>query len=39
LSEKLGAKVRIHHYTSGKGQVTVSYNSIEELEGILEHIQ
>ena len=39
LSEKLGAKVRIHHYTSGKGQVTIGYNSIEELEGILEHIQ
>ena len=39
LSEKLGAKVRIHHNQAGKGQVIVGYNSIEELEGILAHIQ
>jgi ParB family chromosome partitioning protein len=39
LSQKLGAKVAIQHAArSGKGKVVVSYNSLEELDGILEHI-
>jgi ParB family chromosome partitioning protein len=38
LSEKLGARVAIQHTRSGKGKLVVSYNSLEELDGILEHI-
>jgi ParB family chromosome partitioning protein len=39
LSEKLGARVAIQHTASGKGKVVVSYNSLDELDGILEHIR
>jgi ParB family chromosome partitioning protein len=39
LSEKLGARVAIQHARSGKGKLVVSYNSLEELDGILEHIR
>jgi ParB family chromosome partitioning protein len=39
LSEKLGARVAIQHSASGKGKVVVSYNSLDELDGILEHIR
>jgi ParB family transcriptional regulator, chromosome partitioning protein len=38
LSEKLGARVVIQHSRSGKGKLLVSFNSLEELDGILEHI-
>jgi ParB family chromosome partitioning protein len=39
LSEKLGAKVAIQHAASGRGKVVVSYNSLDELDGILGHIR
>jgi ParB family chromosome partitioning protein len=39
IAEKLGAKVAFQHLTSGKGKLIVSYNSLDELEGILAHIQ
>ena len=39
LSEKLGAPVQIQHSGSGKGKVVVSYHSLDELDGILAHIQ
>jgi ParB family chromosome partitioning protein len=39
LSEKLGARVAIQHTRSGKGKLVVSYNSLDELDGILEHIR
>jgi ParB family transcriptional regulator, chromosome partitioning protein len=39
LAEKLGAKVAIQHSTAGKGKLVVSYNSLDELDGILAHIQ
>ena len=39
LSEKLGAKVAIQHANSGKGRLTISYSSVDELEGILERIK
>jgi ParB family chromosome partitioning protein len=39
LSDKLGARVAIQHSASGKGKLIVSYNSLDELDGILEHIQ
>jgi ParB family transcriptional regulator, chromosome partitioning protein len=38
LAEKLGAKVKISHNTSGKGKLQIQYNSLDELEGILAHI-
>lgn len=38
LAEKLGAKVAIQHSAGGKGKVVVSYNSLDELDGILAHI-
>jgi ParB family transcriptional regulator, chromosome partitioning protein len=39
LADKLGAKVSFQHSASGKGKLVVSYNSLDELEGILAHIQ
>jgi ParB family chromosome partitioning protein len=39
LADKLGAKVLFQHAASGKGRLVVSYNSLDELEGILAHIQ
>jgi ParB family transcriptional regulator, chromosome partitioning protein len=39
LSEKLGAKVRITQGRGGKGQLTVYYQSLDELEGILQRIR
>jgi ParB family chromosome partitioning protein len=38
LADKLGAKVLFQHTPSGKGKMVVSYNSLDELEGILAHI-
>jgi ParB family transcriptional regulator, chromosome partitioning protein len=38
LADKLGAKVLFQHTPSGKGKLVVSYNSLDELEGILTHI-
>lgn len=38
LSEKLGARVNIQQTASGKGKLVIAYNSLDELEGILEHI-
>jgi ParB family transcriptional regulator, chromosome partitioning protein len=39
LAEKLGARVAIQHGAHGRGRVVVSYNSLDELDGILAHIQ
>jgi ParB family chromosome partitioning protein len=39
LSEKLGAKVLIQHASGGKGKLVVHYNSLDELDGVLAHIQ
>ncbi|MGC1388753.1 MAG: ParB/RepB/Spo0J family partition protein [Steroidobacteraceae bacterium] len=38
LADKLGAKVAFQHTASGKGKLVVAYNSLDELEGILAHI-
>lgn len=38
LSGKLGAKVLIQHNAKGKGKLVVSFNSLDELDGILKHI-
>jgi ParB family chromosome partitioning protein len=39
LTEKLGAKVHFQHASSGKGKLIISYTTLDELEGILAHIQ
>jgi ParB family transcriptional regulator, chromosome partitioning protein len=39
LAEKLGAKVALQHTASGRGKLVVSYNSLDELDGILGHIR
>lgn len=39
VSEKLGAKVRLDHGQSGAGKIVISYNSLDELDGILQHIK
>lgn len=39
LSEKLGAEVEIVHGQQGRGKVVIQYNSLDELDGILAHIQ
>jgi ParB family chromosome partitioning protein len=39
LSEKLGAQVKLQQGRAGKGKLVISYNSLEELDGILDHIQ
>jgi ParB family chromosome partitioning protein len=39
LGDKLGAKVELKHAASGKGRLVISYHSLDELDGILAHIQ
>jgi ParB family chromosome partitioning protein len=39
LSERLGAKVLIQQESGGKGKLVISYNSLDELDGILHHIK
>jgi len=38
LADKLGAKVLIQHTAKGKGKLILKYNSLDELDGILSHI-
>jgi len=38
LADKLGAKVMIQHTAKGKGKLILKYNSLDELDGILSHI-
>lgn len=39
LADRLGAAVRIEHGQKGKGRLVIRYNSLDELDGILEHIR
>jgi ParB family chromosome partitioning protein len=39
VSEKLGAKVSVDHTAKGAGKLVISYNSLDELDGILKHIK
>ena len=39
LSEQLGAKVQLQSKSNGKGKLIISFNSNDELEGILDHIK
>ena len=39
LCETLCAKVRIQHTKKGRGKLVISYNSVDELEGIIGHLK
>jgi len=39
LSQRLGAAVAIRHGAKGRGKLVISYNSLDELDGILGHIK
>jgi ParB family chromosome partitioning protein len=39
VSGKLGARVKIDHSVKGSGKLIITYNSLDELDGILKHIQ
>jgi ParB family chromosome partitioning protein len=39
LSDQLGAVVTIKHNEKGKGRLILKYNSLDELDGILNHIK
>ncbi len=39
LTDKLGAPVQLKQASSGKGKLVISYNNLDELEGIMAHIK
>ena len=39
LTDRLGAKVSLQQGAGGTGRLVISYNNLEELEGILDHIR
>jgi ParB family chromosome partitioning protein len=39
LTDRLGAKVALQQGAGGTGRLVISYNNLEELEGILDHIR
>ncbi len=39
LTAKLGAKVTIDHKENGSGKLVITYSSLDELDGIIEHIK
>lgn len=39
LTDTLGAKVEVRYNRTGKGKLVIEYNSLDELDGILGHIQ
>ncbi len=39
VSEKLGARVSLQHTQKGAGKLVISYNNLDELDGILKHIR
>jgi ParB family chromosome partitioning protein len=39
VSEKLGARVSLDHTPKGAGKLVISYNNLDELDGILKHIK
>ncbi|MGK0170876.1 MAG: ParB family chromosome partitioning protein, partial [Gammaproteobacteria bacterium] len=38
LSERLGSTVQIRHNAKGRGKLTISFNSLDEFDGILERL-
>ncbi|MFO1429154.1 MAG: ParB/RepB/Spo0J family partition protein [Candidatus Competibacteraceae bacterium] len=39
LSTRLGARVLLQHSTSGKGRLVIHYNTLDELDGILNRVK
>ncbi len=39
LSDQLQAKVVINHHKDGSGKLIINYNSVDELEGVLERVK
>jgi ParB family chromosome partitioning protein len=39
LTDKLGARVQLQHGQKGGGKLVIAYHSLDELDGILAHIQ
>jgi ParB family chromosome partitioning protein len=39
VSDKLGATVKVEHSKKGSGKLVISYNNLDELDGILKHIK
>ena len=39
VSDKLGARVSLQHTQKGSGKLVISYNNLDELDGILKHIR
>lgn len=39
LADRLGARVQIQHSQRGSGKLVVNYSTLEELDGILEHLR
>lgn len=39
LSDKIGVPVKLTHNAKGRGKLVLSYNSLDELDGILAHLQ
>jgi ParB family chromosome partitioning protein len=39
LGERLGTNVAIQHSAKGKGKLVINYSNLDELDGILAHIQ
>ncbi len=39
LGDRLGTRVQVRQGTKGSGKLVISYNSLDELEGILAHIR
>jgi ParB family chromosome partitioning protein len=39
LTDRLGARVALQQGPGGRGRLVISYNTLEELEGILDHIR
>ncbi|MCY4046481.1 MAG: ParB/RepB/Spo0J family partition protein [Cellvibrionales bacterium] len=39
LTDQLGAVVSVQHNAKGKGKLSIKYNSLDELDGILAHIK
>jgi ParB family transcriptional regulator, chromosome partitioning protein len=39
LTDKLGARVQLQAGAKGRGRLVIAYNSLDELDGILAHIQ
>ena len=39
ISERLGARIDIQYDKKGRGKLVIHYNSLDELDGIIEHLR